>query len=99
MEATLPLLIRSIQKEVDLPAFEPDQGASVLSPSELWFESGVVSSSNAGTSTSFWRERISRGNVAFIDALGHLWLGVGVFPSLRSNTPGYCCGERGTNRR
>ena len=33
-------------------------------------------------STSFWRERVSRGNVAFIDPLGHLWLGFGVIPSL-----------------
>ena len=49
------------------------------STSELWFESGVVFGSNAGKSTSFWRERTSRGNVAFIVPLGHLWLGVGVF--------------------
>ena len=90
------ILIRSLQKEVDLPAFEPDttrdsnksslgldpDALPTLHERELWFESRVVSGSNAGKSTSFWRERISRGNVAFIDPLGHLWLCVGVFPSL-----------------
>ena len=54
---------------------------------------GVVSGSNAGKSTSFWRERISRGNVAFIDPLGHLWR---VCSSLSTPITGYCCGERDT---
>ena len=60
MEATLPLLIRSLQKEVDLPAFEPDPTRD-------------SNKSSLGL------------NPAALPA-----------PHQRS---GYCCGERGTNRR
>ena len=115
MKATLPLLIRSLQKEVDLPAFEPDTTQArtrarsdfypmryhlpISADGEVIAHRGEVRASsssspgwgpgsNAGESTSYWRERISSGNVAIIDPLGHLWLRIGVFPTLPLSATG-----------